>query len=126
MLDLGNLYTAALPAWIAAGLEQAADEDRDLADQEILTLGYGSGDAAEVIPFVVAEDWRQATSKIGFGKAMELAIDLDESQYTAMHDGRRATNLDYLPQQEFVIDKVGQSDERQFQDIGIEYYRYVG
>ena len=126
MLDLGNLYTAALPAWIAAGLEQAADEDRDLADQEILTLGYGSGDAAEVIPFVIAEGWRQATSKIGFGKAMESAIDLDESQYIAMHDGRRATNLDYLPQQEFVIDKVGQSDERQFQDIGIEYYRYVG
>ena len=126
MLDLGNLYTAALPAWIAAGLEQAADEGRDLADQEILTLGYGSGDAAEVIPFVIAEDWRQATSKIGFGKAMESAIDLDESQYIAMHDGRRATNLDYLPQQEFVIDKVGQSDERQFQDIGIEYYRYVG
>ena len=126
MLDLGNLYTAALPAWIAAGLEQAADEDRELADQEILTLGYGSGDAAEVIPFVIAEGWRQATSKIGFGKAMESAIDLDESQYIAMHDGRRATNLDYLPQQEFVIDKVGQSDERQFQDIGIEYYRYVG
>ena len=126
MLDLGNLYTAALPAWIAAGLEQAADEGRDLANQEILTLGYGSGDAAEVIPFVIAEGWRQATSKIGFGKAMESAIDLDESQYIAMHDGRRATNLDYLPQQEFVIDKVGQSDERQFQDIGIEYYRYVG
>jgi hydroxymethylglutaryl-CoA synthase len=126
MLDLGNLYTAALPAWIAAGLEQAADEGRDLANQEILTLGYGSGDAAEVIPFVIAEGWRQATSKIGFGKAMESAIDLDESQYIAMHDGRRATNLDYLPQQEFVIDKVGQSDDRQFQDIGIEYYRYVG
>ncbi|MED5420907.1 MAG: hydroxymethylglutaryl-CoA synthase, partial [Pseudomonadota bacterium] len=79
MLDLGNLYTAALPAWIAAGLEQGADEGRDLANQEILTLGYGSGDAAEVIPFVIAEGWRQATSKIGFGKAMESAIDLDES-----------------------------------------------
>ena len=29
MLDLGNLYTAALPAWIAAGLEQALDEGHD-------------------------------------------------------------------------------------------------
>ena len=27
MLDLGNLYTAALPAWMAAGFEQALDED---------------------------------------------------------------------------------------------------
>ena len=115
-----------MPAWVAGGREQAEDGDRGVAGQEILTLGYGSGDAAEGIPFVSAEGWRQATAKIGFGKAMESAIDLEESQYIAMHDGRRATNLDYLPQQEFVIDKVGQSDERQFQDIGIEYYRYVG
>ena len=125
MLDLGNLYTAALPAWIAAGFEQAADENRDLAGQEILTLGYGSGDAAEVIPFIVADGWREATARIGFGKGMELAVDLDEAQYIALHDGRRATNLDYLPRKEFVIDKVGRRDERQFQDVGIEYYRYV-
>ena len=126
MLDLGNLYTAALPAWIAAGFEQAAEEGHDLAGQEILTLGYGSGDAAEVIPFIVADGWREATAKIGFGNAMEFAVDLDEAQYVALHDGRRAANLDYLPQKEFVIDKVGRSDERQFQDIGIEYYKYVG
>jgi hydroxymethylglutaryl-CoA synthase len=125
MLDLGNLYTAALPAWIAAGLEQAVDEGRDLAGKEILTLGYGSGDAAEVIPFVIADGWREATAKIGFSKAMELTLDLTEEQYIALHDGRRVHNLDYLPRQEFVIDKVGHSDERQFQDVGIEYYRYV-
>jgi hydroxymethylglutaryl-CoA synthase len=125
MLDLGNLYTAALPAWIAAGFEQALDEGIDLTGAEILTLGYGSGDAAEVIPFVVSEGWREATSKIGFGKAMELALDLSEDQYIALHDGRRVSNLDYLPRQEFIIDKVGHSDERQFQDVGIEYYRYV-
>ncbi|MDH4072185.1 MAG: hydroxymethylglutaryl-CoA synthase [Gammaproteobacteria bacterium] len=126
MLDLGNLYTAALPAWIAAGFEQAADEGRDLAGSELLTLGYGSGDAAEVIPFVVADEWREATARIGFARSMELAIDLDEAQYVALHDGRRASNLDYLPRHEFVIDKVGRRDDRQFQDVGIEYYRYVG
>ncbi|MFQ5610304.1 MAG: hydroxymethylglutaryl-CoA synthase, partial [Woeseiaceae bacterium] len=120
------LYTAALPAWIAAGFEQAADEGRDLAGQELLTLGYGSGDAAEVIPFTVAEQWRDATAKIGFGESMDFAVDLDEAQYSALHAGRRAANLGYLPRQEFVIDKVGRSDERQFQDVGIEYYRYVG
>jgi hydroxymethylglutaryl-CoA synthase len=125
MLDLGNLYTAALPAWIAAGLEQAVDENRDLAGREILTLGYGSGDAAEVIPFIVADRWREATAKIGFGEAMEFTVDLDQAQYVALHDGRRVSNLDYLPRAEFVIDKVGRSEDRQFQDIGIEYYKYV-
>lgn len=125
MLDLGNLYTAALPAWIAAGFEQAADEELDLDGEELLTLGYGSGDAAEVIPFIVADEWREATAAIGFGKSMEFAVDLNEEQYAALHAGRRPPNLDYLPRNEFVIDKVGRTDERQFQDIGIEYYRYV-
>jgi len=126
MLDLGNLYTAALPAWIAAGFEQALDENCDLAGRELLTLGYGSGDAAEVIPFVVAEQWREATAAIGFAKAMEFSVDLNEEQYAALHDGKRAPGLDYLPKDEFIIEKVGRSDQRQFQDVGIEYYKYVG
>jgi hydroxymethylglutaryl-CoA synthase len=126
MLDLGNLYTAALPAWLAAGFEQALDEGRELDGEELLTLGYGSGDAAEVIPFFVAQRWREATARIGFSAAMELAVDLTAAQYEALHDGRRVTGLDYLPRHEFVIDKVGRTDQRQFQDLGIEYYRYVG
>lgn len=125
MLDLGNLYTAALPAWMAAGFEQAVDERRDLAGEEMLTLGYGSGDAAEVIPLIIAEDWREATAKILFADSMKFAVDLNQRQYADLHDGRRATGLDYLPKAEFVIDKVGHTDQRQFQDIGIEYYRYV-
>lgn len=126
MLDLGNLYTAALPAWLAAGFEQALDEGSLSSGEEVLTLGYGSGDAAEVIPFFVASGWREATSAIGFGTAMQFTVDLDQEQYIALHDGRRANNLDYLPRNEFVIDHVGRVNERHFTDLGIEYYRYVG
>lgn len=126
MLDLGNLYTAALPAWMAAGFEQALDEDFFSPGEEILTLGYGSGDAAEVIPFFVADEWRNASARIGFSDAMRLSIDLDFEQYKALHDGRSAHGLHYIPRNEFVIDHVGQVDERQFTDFGIEYYRYVG
>lgn len=126
MLDLGNLYTAALPAWMAAGFEQALDEDSLSAGEEVLTLGYGSGDAAEVIPFFMADQWREATAAIGFGDVMQLAVDLDFEQYKALHDGRHVSGLDYVPQNEFVIDAVGTSDERHFTDVGIEYYKYVG
>ena len=125
MLDLGNLYTAALPAWLAAGFEQAADEGRNLAGEEMLTLGYGSGDAAEVIPLVVADDWQAATARIRFADAMEFAVDLNAKQYEDLHDGRRVANLDYLPKDEFIIEKIGRTDLRHFQDLGIEYYRYV-
>ena len=125
MLDLGNLYTAALPAWMAAGFEQALEEDSLEVGEEVLTLGYGSGDAAEVIPFFMAEGWREATKKIHFGKAMESAVDLTFEQYKALHDGRRVDGLEYQPSNEFVIDDVGTSDTRHFADIGIEYYKYI-
>ena len=125
MLDLGNLYTAALPAWIAAGFEQALEEESLAAGDEVLTLGYGSGDAAEVIPFTMAGDWREAGARIGFAKAMSLAVDLRREQYEALHDGRRVGNLGYVPHEEFVIERVGDADHRYFSDLGIEYYRYV-
>jgi len=126
MLDLGNLYTAALPAWLAAGFEQALDEDSLAAGEEVLTLGYGSGDAAEVIPFFMAEGWREATAAIGFGDAMAGAVDLTQAQYQALHDGHQVSGLSYVPKDEFVIERVGRQDDRHFADLGIEYYRYVG
>ncbi len=126
MLDLGNLYTAALPAWMAAGFEQALVEGSLSAGEEVLTLGYGSGDAAEVIPFFMADDWRAAAAKINFGDAMSFCVDIGMEQYHALHDGKRVAGLDYLPRQEFIIDRVGGTNERHFADMGIEYYRYVG
>ena len=126
MLDLGNLYTAALPAWLAAGFEQALDEDRLKAGEEVLTLGYGSGDAAEVIPFYIADGWREATQAIGFARVMDRAVDLDFEQYKLLHAGNIPANLAYVPQNEFIVDHVGHAEERHFSDLGIEYYRYVG
>ncbi len=123
--DLGNLYTAAMPAWLAAGLETALEDDLDLDGQELLTLGYGSGDAAEVIPFYVEDGWREASARIHFKKALATTVDLSHEQYCAMHDGRIAPGLERVATDEFVIEDVGRREERHFQDIGIEYYRYV-
>ena len=125
MLDLGNLYTAALPAWIAAGFEQALNENLLEAGEEVLTLGYGSGDAAEIIPFFMAENWQEAAKKINFDSAMELTVDLNREQYEMLHKGKNVKGLDYDIQNEFVIDRVGDSNNNNFSDLGIEYYRYI-
>ena len=124
MRDLGNLYTAALPAWMAAGFEEALDTGLTLEGSEILTFGYGSGDAAEVIPIVVAEGWREATARIGFRAALDNPIDLTCQQYEDLHDGRRVADLPAVAGDEFVISAVGADNDRHFQDIGIEYYRF--
>lgn len=123
--DLGNLYSAALPAWIAAGFEEAARTGRELAGSPMVMVGYGSGDAAEAIPMEPVPGWEEAARKIGFSQALEGAIDLTREQYEALHDGRPVPSLEYAPRDEFAILRVGERYEQTFQDLGVEYYGYV-
>lgn len=125
MQEVGNLYTASLPAWMAAGLEEAAASGRELAGSRILTLGYGSGDAAEAIPMVVMPNWAEAARRIAFNQALADPIDLDEAGYAALHDGTPFERpLAHQPGV-FYIDRIG-AREAHFDDSGIEYYRYHG
>jgi hydroxymethylglutaryl-CoA synthase len=123
--DLGNLYSAALPAWIAAGLEQAAGDGIELIDAPLVAVGYGSGDAAEALPIAVRPDWRAAAGRIGFVAALENAVDVSREQYEALHDGGDVPGLAYTPKNEFRITRVGKSYDPSFQDLGVEYYEYV-
>lgn len=123
--DLGNLYSAALPAWIAAGFEEAAQSGSELAGSPMVMVGYGSGDAAEAIPMEPVPGWESAAGRIGFSRALEGAIDLTREQYEALHDGRTVPALEYEPRDEFAILRVGETYEQSFQDLGVEYYGYV-
>jgi hydroxymethylglutaryl-CoA synthase len=123
--DVGNLYSAALPAWIAAGLEEAATKDDELAHSPMVAVGYGSGDAAEALPLYAVPGWREAARRIGFANALSGALDLSQHQYEALHDRRDAADIDYLPKDEFAIHRVGQKYDPGFQDLGVEYYEFV-
>jgi hydroxymethylglutaryl-CoA synthase len=126
MMELGNLYTAALPAWLAAGLDDAAAQGAELDGRDLLVLGYGSGDAAEAIPARVAPGWREAAAAIRFSDTLANAMDLDRAEYATLHD---TGTLDGTPARAvsgLVIDHVGSREEHAFQDYGIAYYKYCG
>jgi len=123
MQEIGNLYTASLPAWLAAGLEEAAQSGQPLDGTRILTLGYGSGDAAEAIPMRVVPGWRDAARRIGFSTALTQPIDLDEATYQALHDGSAERHSSHHQAGVFYIDRIGHRAEP-FDDHGIEYYTY--
>ena len=125
MMDLGNLYTAALPAWLAAGFEEAVAKDLELAGAEALTIGYGSGDAAEAIPLYICGSWKDAATKIGFQEAMRAPVNLNQTQYESMHDCGEIPGVAYEPSTEFILDRVGARNDHHFVDSGIEYYRFV-
>ena len=42
-----------------------------------------------------------------------------------LHDGREV-EIEYQPQDEFAISHVGEKYDPSFQDLGVEYYQYVG
>ena len=123
--ELGNLYTASLPAWLAAALDDAHHCGRDLANGRLLAVGYGSGDAAEAVPLVVSPSWHDAAARIDLSRSLAGAIDLDREQYEALHDGLVPGGL-AANSTGFVIADVGRRNDPDWQDIGIEYYRFVG
>jgi hydroxymethylglutaryl-CoA synthase len=125
MRELGNLYCAALPVWVAAGLQEAAATGVDLSDQDILLIGYGSGDASEVMAARVVPGWQAAAVRTNLGSALEDAIDLTREQYEALHDGAEVPDLPTASRSGFVIDRIGDRDGLDFTDYGIEYYRFV-
>lgn len=123
MKQCGNMYTAALPAWLAAGLEHALERNSLDTGALLIAVGYGSGDAAEAIPMRLAANWREAASRIHFAQSLQGAVDLDQADYEALHDGRPVRDaLLEQPTRGFVIDRIGTANDARFQDIGLEYY----
>jgi hydroxymethylglutaryl-CoA synthase len=123
--DLGNLYSAALPIWLAAGFEEGAEQKLELTGSPMVAVGYGSGDAAEAIPITPVPGWERAARCIALKQALGSAVDLTRAQYEALHDGREVEGLIYAPRGEFVITHVGERYDASFQDLGVEYYKYV-
>lgn len=122
---LGNLYNAALPAWIAAGLEDGALRNLPLTHAKMVAIGYGSGDAAEAIPISPVQGWEAAARRIGCVAALKGTVDLTQKQYEFLHDHRELPGFEYQPHGRFVISRVGTAYEAGFQDLGVEYYEYV-
>ncbi|MGD8416585.1 MAG: hypothetical protein PVH91_05975 [Pseudomonadales bacterium] len=122
--ELGNLYTASLPVWLAAGLEDACRQGLDLTGRELLMLGYGSGDAAEAIPLTVVPGWEAAVARIGLSEALDDAVSVDRAQYEALHAGRYV-RIERRIADEFIVSHVGDRNAGPLVDAGIEYYRYI-
>ena len=122
MMELGNIYSGALLAWLAAGLEEAALAEEEWEGREILLIGYGSGDAAEALPLRVRPGWRRTARRIRFSESLAPSHDLRQDQYEALHAG---LPVDDLPAPSgFRIERIGTRNDPGYQDEGIEYYAY--
>ena len=122
--EVGNLYSASLPAWLAAGVEEAARQGVELAGAPLLAVGYGSGDAALALPVTAVDGWQAAAARIGFRRSLGHPVDLDREQYEALHDRREVPGLALHPLEQFTVDRTGTEYGRDFQDLAVDYYAY--
>ena len=130
---LGNLYTASLPAWVAAGFEAAAEKYPTSGESDVVAgstgvlIGYGSGDASIATPITPVDGWQEAAKKINVSEALQApALDLTQEQYEGLHGGEITEDLvKDKRKMEFVIEKLGTTNEAAFQDLGVEYYKFI-
>lgn len=130
---LGNLYTGSLPAWIAAGFEEALQKYPKTAGGDLIAgspmvaIGYGSGDASISCPIIPVHNWQDAAAKLNVAQALaKPALDLSQAQYEGIHAGKITDDLAKdIRTMEFVIDKLGTTNDVAFQDLGVEYYKFI-
>ena len=118
MAELGNLYAAALPAWLAVGLEQAAREGRDLPG-DIVLIGYGSGDAAEVLCARTVPGWKDRAVRVHAAAVLGQPRTLTRAEYEALHD--RGVSPQVTDSGRLVVERVGHSTGP-VEDVGVEFY----
>ncbi len=120
--ELGNLYAAALPAWIGAALEEAATAPgaEDWTGRTVLLAGYGSGDAALVVFARLAPGWRDAAARGRFSAALEDAVPVDKAAYEAAHDRKQPIEIDAAG--EPGLAGVGTGEALGFDDRGVPRY----
>lgn len=121
----GNMYSASLLAWMAAGLEDAANRRIDLDETDVLLFGYGSGDAAECIPSRIPAGFADYAKRIGVAESLAGAFNLTKSQYESLHDDQTIPEVGALPGDRFRLSHIGEQDGAAFQDVGVEYYEYL-
>ena len=123
--EMGNIYSGSIFAWLAAGIEDSMKNGKDLNGKDGLLIGYGSGDAAEVIPISFTQDCCDKESNIKYSSAFSEPVNLNHKQYIKLRTNKILEGFESIKSKGFVVSKVGKMESTDFQDAGIEYYEYL-
>ena len=123
--EMGNIYSGSIFAWLAAGIEDSMKNGKALSGEDALLIGYGSGDAAEVIPISFTKNCCDEESNIKYSAAFNEPVNLDQNQYIKLRTDKILEGAQHKKPKGFIVSKVGTEETIDFQDAGIEYYEYL-
>ncbi|PSP93024.1 hydroxymethylglutaryl-CoA synthase [Halobacteriales archaeon QS_4_62_28] len=122
--EVGNWYTGSVHVARVAGLKQALEHDRAMAEKKLLVASYGSGAQAEIHAETVVSGWKEEIAALNIDEQLDRRHDISFEEYERIHDvHNHDTENDadaeelITPTQEFVFDGWGRMGERK--------YRYV-
>ena len=96
-----------------------------LHGKDALLIGYGSGDAAEVIPISFTQDCCDNENNIKYSAAFTDPVNLDHNQYIKLRTNKVLEGVESKKSKAFIVSKLGTEESTDFQDAGIEYYKYL-
>ena len=123
--EMGNIYSGSIFAWLAAGIEDSMKNGKTLNGKDALLIGYGSGDAAEVIPISFTQNCCENEKNIKYSAAFSNPVNLDHNQYIKLRTNKVLEGIENKHSKGFIVSKVGTEESTDFQDAGIEYYEYL-
>ena len=89
-----------------------------------LAVGYGSGNACEILPLTINENWQHHLQS-NLASSLASSNTLSQTDYEALHKNTIDRNY-HQPTNGFIIDRVGQTKNETFEDQDIAFYKFLG
>jgi len=122
--EIGNIYSGSVFACIASALEESQRKQLDIANENWLAVGYGSGNAADILPMRVSKSWAHNADKINFSSSLDQFKNLKEEEYVKLHELKY--NLDFRPPKKgFKINIFGNECAEAYTDKDIASYNFL-
>ncbi len=112
---IGNMYTASIFMSLLSTLEVAREEGRDLKDQKIGFVAYGSGSKSKVFSGQFVESWSSAIPRENIFAQLENRTRISFETYEALHRGSA---------KETVLPRAGSRFQGLATETNREGYRY--
>ena len=83
--EIGNMYTASIFMSLLSVLSDSVDNDKDLSNQTIGFIGYGSGSKSKVFQGTVLPSYKEKLQGINLFQTLANRQQIDVATYEALH-----------------------------------------
>ncbi|BCY29031.1 hydroxymethylglutaryl-CoA synthase family protein [Flavobacterium okayamense] len=116
--NIGNIYTGSIFLGLLSALYFSLKNNRNICQQKVGFIAYGSGSKSKVFEGNVQDDWKAVIEKTNLFQILESRTAIDFTTYEKLHKKELTTSI-IEPKNEFVLDYIETKSETL---LGARYY----